>query len=166
VGHHDAQQVQLSLPHTSLLLLGCLVRFHHDTSVKEGAAAGHAHGFKLSVLTAAAAAAAASWSLLCRRHEDMSARLLEYAVDQQCIDISRQQLQLIHRIISGSSSNGSSTMCNSSSSSQQWDCSDAPWMLQVRVMRCVVVVVVGAHVVPLLHDVHTIMYRLCRLLMH
>jgi hypothetical protein len=91
------------------------------------------HGFRLMFVTAAGAtAAAAPWSLLCRRHEDMSARLLEYAVDQQCIDLSRQQLQLIHGIISGGS-----RLCNgSSSSSQQRDCSDAPWMLQVGVVWC------------------------------
>ncbi|KAF6255395.1 hypothetical protein COO60DRAFT_216694 [Scenedesmus sp. NREL 46B-D3] len=57
----------------------------------------------------------------------MSAKLLEYAVDEQCIDISRQQLQLIHSIISGTRGGSSS----SSSMRQQWDCSDSPWLLQI-----------------------------------
>jgi hypothetical protein len=117
----------------------------------------------------AAAAAAASWSLLCRRHEDMSARLLEYAVDQQCMDISRQQLRLIHSIISGGSSSSSSSsgmVCNgsSSSSSQQWGCSNAPWMLQVGAMHCVVVA--RADDEALLCETSAVAYVLCSLLMH
>jgi hypothetical protein len=73
-------------------------------------------------------------SSLSRRHEDMSARLLEYAVDQQCIDISREQLQLIHNIISGgsSSSSGCLSSSNHNGSSGHLNYSESSWLLQVR----------------------------------
>uniref|UniRef100_A0A383VVF6 HD/PDEase domain-containing protein n=1 Tax=Tetradesmus obliquus TaxID=3088 RepID=A0A383VVF6_TETOB len=68
----------------------------------------------------------------CWHHEDMSARLLEYAVDQQALDISKEQLHLMHAIISGSSSSSNGNSSNGCAGiSGHWGDSDSSWRLQI-----------------------------------
>jgi hypothetical protein len=59
----------------------------------------------------------------------MSARLLEYAVDAQSLDLNKEQMQLMHSIITGRSHSSSSS--SSSCGGGYCDDDESAWMLQV-----------------------------------